>query len=34
MNDILRDIEKAQLKEHKVKFNPGGAVAAADGPYG
>jgi large subunit ribosomal protein L19 len=23
MNDILRDIEKTQLKEHKVKFNPG-----------
>lgn len=23
MNDILRDIEKAQFKEHKVTFNPG-----------
>jgi large subunit ribosomal protein L19 len=23
MNDILRDIEKAQLRERKVKFNPG-----------
>ena len=23
MNDILRDIEKSQLKEHKVKFSPG-----------
>jgi len=23
MNDILREIEKSQLKEHKVKFNPG-----------
>jgi len=23
MNDILRDIEKAQFKVHKVQFNPG-----------
>lgn len=23
MNDILREIEKSQLKDHKIKFNPG-----------